>query len=50
MSRFNLVAALFGEGTSASRVVYSLVGLSALYQIIRLLFGETATNRESAQE
>jgi hypothetical protein len=32
---FDLVAALFGEST-ISQVVYSLVGLSALYQIIQL--------------
>lgn len=28
---FDLVAALFGEGSAISRVVYALVGLSALY-------------------
>ncbi|MDB5932129.1 MAG: hypothetical protein JWR60_3836 [Polaromonas sp.] len=28
---FNLVAAIFGEGTTASRIIYILVGLSALY-------------------
>jgi hypothetical protein len=28
---FNLVAAIFGEGTTASRIVYILVGLAALY-------------------
>jgi hypothetical protein len=31
--RFDLVAALFGEMTTASRVVYTLVGLAALYGI-----------------
>ena len=30
---FNLVAALFGEGSALSRLVYVLVGLSALYSI-----------------
>lgn len=30
---FDLVAALFGEGSALSRVVYTLVGLSALYSI-----------------
>ena len=30
---FDLVAAIFGEMTTISRVVYSLVGLSALYTI-----------------
>ena len=29
---FDLVAALFGEMSTPSRLVYSLVGLSALYQ------------------
>lgn len=30
---FDLVAALFGPGTLLARVVYGLVGLSALYQM-----------------
>ena len=30
---FNLVAALFGEGTTLSRIVYILVGLSAVYYL-----------------
>jgi len=30
---FDLVAALFGEGSALSRVIYALVGLSALYSI-----------------
>lgn len=30
---FDLVATLFGEMTTLSRIVYSLVGLSALYSI-----------------
>ena len=30
---FDLVAALFGTQTAVSRVVYTLVGLSALYSI-----------------
>jgi len=33
---WNLVDALFGEGSALSRVVYSLVGLSALFQIAKL--------------
>ena len=36
---FNLVAALFGEGTALSRLVYILVGLSALWQLIPLFRG-----------
>lgn len=33
---FDLVAALFGEMSGLSRMVYCLVGLSALYQIVQL--------------
>ncbi|MBN1237964.1 MAG: DUF378 domain-containing protein [Gammaproteobacteria bacterium] len=33
---FDLVAALFGDGSLVSRVVYILVGLSALWQLIPL--------------
>ena len=36
---FNLVAAIFGEATAASRVVYALVGLSALYETFDLTVG-----------
>ena len=28
---FNIVAALFGDGTILSRIVYSLVGISAVF-------------------
>lgn len=31
--RFDLVAALFGDMTTISRIVYSLVGLAGLYAI-----------------
>jgi len=33
---FDLVAGIFGEMSAVSRVVYSLVGLAALYQLITL--------------
>lgn len=33
---FDLVAALFGEMSPLSRIVYVLVGLSALYQAVML--------------
>lgn len=33
---FDLVATIFGEMTSISRVVYSLVGLSALWSFVML--------------
>jgi uncharacterized protein len=32
---FDLVAAIFGEMTAVSRLVYILVGVSAVYQIAR---------------
>ena len=34
---FNLVAAIFGDTSMLSRIVYILVGLSALWQIIPLV-------------
>lgn len=39
---FDLVAALFGEMSPLSRIVYSLVGLSALWQLVPLFRGEEA--------
>jgi len=33
IARFDLVAALFGEGSGLSRAVYVLVGLGALYTL-----------------
>jgi uncharacterized membrane protein YuzA (DUF378 family) len=39
---FDLVAALFGEMSLLSRVVYTLVGLSALWQIVPLVRGTGA--------
>jgi uncharacterized membrane protein YuzA (DUF378 family) len=37
---FDLVAALFGSMSPLSRVVYAIVGISALWQIVPLLRGE----------
>ena len=37
---FDLVAALFGEKSTLARIVYILVGLSAVWQIIPLLKGD----------
>ncbi|MDB5370536.1 MAG: conserved rane protein [Roseomonas sp.] len=34
--QFDLVAAIFGPNTALSRIVYTLVGLSALWQIYPL--------------
>lgn len=42
---FNLVAAIFGEGGAMSRVIYSLVGLSALYEIGCFTFGLKETQQ-----
>jgi uncharacterized membrane protein YuzA (DUF378 family) len=39
---FDLVAAIFGPMSPLSRVVYVLVGLSALWQIVPLVRGDTA--------
>jgi uncharacterized membrane protein YuzA (DUF378 family) len=37
LANFDLVAALFGEMSPLSRLVYLLVGLSALWQIVPLV-------------
>jgi uncharacterized membrane protein YuzA (DUF378 family) len=37
---FNLVSAIFGDMTLVSRIVYVLVGVSALWQIIPLVRGD----------
>ena len=42
---FNLVAALFGEMSTLSRIVYILVGLSALWQLVPLFRGDEARHR-----
>lgn len=34
-ANFNLVATLFGDATVLSNIVYSLVGMCALYQILQ---------------
>lgn len=34
LANFDLVAALFGEGSALSRLVYTLVGVSAVYQLV----------------
>jgi uncharacterized membrane protein YuzA (DUF378 family) len=40
LANFDLVAAIFGEMSLLSRIVYGLVGLSAIYQIIPLVSGK----------
>ena len=37
---YDLVAALFGDASLLSNIVYSLVGVSALYYVIRALMGK----------
>ena len=37
---FDLVAAIFGEMSPLSRIVYSLVGLSALWHLVPLFRGD----------
>ena len=42
---FNLVSALFGEMSTLSRIVYALVGASALWQLVPLFRG-SENNRD----
>ena len=46
---FDLVAALFGEMTLLSIVVYALVGASALWQLIPLFGGQEEDRRSVAR-
>jgi uncharacterized membrane protein YuzA (DUF378 family) len=42
-ANFDLVAALFGQGSTLSRIVYTLVGLAGIYGIaLALRFGRRA--------
>ena len=50
---FDLVAAIFGAGTALSRIVYTVVGLCAVYWLvewsaIRRRYGETAPGGRAA--
>ena len=45
---FNLVAAIFGEMSPLTRVVYTLVGASALWQLLPLFRGEDSAHRSRA--
>ena len=42
---FDLVAALFGEMSAVSRIVYTLVGASALWQLVPLFSGQETRAR-----
>jgi uncharacterized membrane protein YuzA (DUF378 family) len=44
---FDLVAAIFGDMSALSRIVYTLVGASALWQLIPLFRGDE--NRNTAR-
>ena len=46
---FDLVAALFGEMSMLSRLVYTLVGASALWQLIPLFSGGEEARRSVAR-
>lgn len=45
---FNLVDAIFGVGSTLSRIVYILVGLAALYMIYFTVRAETYQTHEAA--
>ena len=42
---FDLVAAIFGEMSLLSRIVYALVGASALAQLVSLFAGQDESRR-----
>ena len=46
---FDLVAALFGEMSALSRIVYALVGLSALRQLVPLAQGLSGGDQRTAR-
>ena len=46
---FDLVAALFGEMSVLSRIVYTLVGISALVQLLPLFAGPDENGRSAAR-
>lgn len=37
VANFNFIAAIFGDGSALARIVYVIVGLSALWQIMPLI-------------
>ena len=45
----NLVAIVFGGDTAISRLIYILVGISALYQIIPLVAASSSERYENPQ-
>ena len=49
LADFDLVAALFGEMSPLSRIVYALVGLSALWQLVPLFGGQPGRDTAGAR-
>lgn len=45
ISNYNVVSAIFGSMATGSKVVYILVGLAAIYELVRLAFREPVTAR-----
>lgn len=46
---FNLVTAIFGDMSALSRLVYVLVGLSALWQLVPLVKGVSDSEARAQQ-
>ncbi len=46
---FDLVAALFGDMSTLSRIVYVLVGASAVWQLVPLVQGERGLEGSTAR-
>jgi uncharacterized protein len=45
---YNLVDALFGQGSALARVIYALVGLSALYVLVAMFMPAAAHEEKVA--
>ncbi len=48
LANFDLVATLFGEGSALARIVYALVGVSALAQVGSLFANDSSTQMSHA--
>ena len=48
IANFDLVATIFGDGSALARIVYSLVGISAIYQLTTLFAGNKAGSMNPA--
>ncbi len=49
ISRYDAVARVFGVDTGATRFVYGLVGLAAIWELIRLISREPVRERREAR-